>query len=173
MRYHLERLSPEPLNMRSRVLALVLVSLATIMSPATGASKPPIVPTMQDLAITWWGQYRSEFMLLEIDSAGTGTLVMYAAYSNSHVAYRIRGTRLVKYDIAFELDPVGDATSDLFVRGKAYRNELDLTIGAKSLQWKDTIEMNPLSVVTTAIDALEQCRDRIHGTLAGTSVRCD
>jgi hypothetical protein len=152
-----------------RRIAVVMFVVAATSGGPVQASKRPIMPTMGDLATTWWGQlHGGTFMLLELDSTGTGMLVLHSVWSTSNpVAYRVRSTSLARYDIAFVLEAVDGAAKDVALRGHAYRGALDLRIGARSLQWKDDVELRPWSTVMAANDALTRRRDQLRDPTDG------
>jgi len=117
--------------MRGRLVAVVVVLSLLTASPRIHASKPALVPTMQDLAITWWGLSGARtFILLELDPTGAGTLVLHSGITEGQNGYRVRSTRLARYDVRFELVALGGERSDVSLRGFATKGLLELKMGS-------------------------------------------
>jgi len=121
--------------------------------------------TMKDLAQVWMGGDRSHiwYSRLELDANGTGSLIIQYLPMYPPRAYRVTRARLAEYELRLDVAPIDAEAESIYVRGKAYPGQLELTIGGTSGLWKSQVTFEPADRIMSKIEAVNQRAKELSG----------
>jgi hypothetical protein len=127
--------------------ATCVVLLLGVATACLGApSKLIRLATMADLASVWVtpSPQTVEFLRLQLAETGLGVLTIQYLPDTPAQAYEVRGTRLTKRRVTFDLYPLEATAEPIVLHGDALPTHLTLELAGKSGTWKRQIELVPL-----------------------------